>query len=296
MRYNSSGYYEEKLSFLGVGTDSVPLNENGEPDIEKCAELFKTAFEKGVTFFFVSPSANENAEKIFGDNLSSRMRGDYSLSGGIDLGTLTDESDAEDIFKKQLVSLRSGYFDYYIIENIGGKNFEYFTENHIYEVFSDFKKRGMIRHLGFSFSGTEDEWNRILNDYDWDFAKMDFNYYNWNHLGTDKLYHDLRKKNLPFIASDPFMGGLILDPPEEVFNALREGDPLLSMQEWALRWFFDKKGLLCIITNPENAASVSETADIISDTKTLNSAKKHFIKLAAQKFAEEKNAKTAPEE
>ncbi len=295
MRYNSSGFYEEKLSFLGMGADSLPLDENGEPDREKCAEMFRAAFDKGITFFFVSASANENADKVFGDNLGRRMRGDYSICGGIDLCAVDENSDITEIFKKQLDSLRSGYFDYYVIENIGGKSLEYFKANNIFEVFSGFKKRGMIKHLGFSFSGSENEWGFVLNSFAWDFAKMDFNYYNWNYLGADKLYHDLRKKNLPFIASDPFMGGLILDPPEEVFKALKEGDPCFSMEEWALRWFFDKKGLLCIVTNPEDASSVSESADIVSSPITLNSSKKHFVKLAAQKLHEEKTAKAAEE-
>ena len=52
MRYNSSGYYEEKISLLGLGSESFQMDEKGLSEKEKCAEIFKTAFEKGITFFF----------------------------------------------------------------------------------------------------------------------------------------------------------------------------------------------------------------------------------------------------
>ena len=48
MRYNSSGFYEEKLSLLGIGTDLLPKNENGEPNLEKCSDYLKSAFKIGV--------------------------------------------------------------------------------------------------------------------------------------------------------------------------------------------------------------------------------------------------------
>ena len=84
------------------------------------------------------------------------------------------------------------------------------------------------------------------------------------------------------------MGGKILDSPKNVLEILRCGDPFFSMEEWALRWFFDKKGLLCIMTSPKNMKEVENYADIISSVKTLNSSKKHYLKLAAQKLSEEK--------
>ncbi|MBQ6700898.1 MAG: hypothetical protein IJM98_09610, partial [Oscillospiraceae bacterium] len=112
--------------------------------------------------------------------------------------------------------------------------------------------------------------------------KMDFNFYKWDHLGADKLYRDLRKKGIPFIASDPFMGGFILDPPAEVLEILHQGDPQYSMEEWALRWFFDKKGLLCIIADSSSAEQFSNYSDIISSSKTLNSQKKHYLKAASE--------------
>lgn len=84
------------------------------------------------------------------------------------------------------------------------------------------------------------------------------------------------------------MGGKILDPPKDVLEILRCGDPFFSMEEWALRWLFDKKGLLCIITSPENAEKTEKYANIISSSKTLNSSRKHYLKLAVQKLSEEK--------
>jgi len=280
LRYNSSGFYEENLSLLGLCSES-PV-ENGGPDPEKYSDIFSAAFENGITFFFVDPKSGETVEKVFGENLNKKPRGEYLLSGGISLSSLSEDSDIEKIFSDQLLHLKNGYFDYYEISGIGNENFSFFVKNNVHEIFSSLKNRGKIRHLGFSFSGTEEEWNAVINNYSWDYARLDFNFYNWDHLGADTIYHDLRKKNIPFIASDPFMGGVILDPPEEIADILKKGDPSLSMKEWALRWFFDKKGLLSVLVSPSEAKEIIEASDIISSTKTLNSSKRHYIKIASQ--------------
>ncbi len=285
MRHNSSGFYEEQLSLLGFGGSMLPVDENGLPDREKCSEIFKTAFNNGVTFFFAPPS--DNAETLFGENLSKIDRNEYFLSGGISLSSVSGEDDIEELFSMQLGRLKSGYFDYYIIEDIGNENFDFFINKNIYGFFSGLCAKGKIKHLGFSFCGTTEEWKTLLKDFHWDFIKMDMSCYHWNVLGADTFYHDIRKAGIPFIASDPFMGGLILDPPEEIFDILKKGDPLLSMEEWALRWFYDKKGLLCILTDPAMPEELSEYADILSSEKTLNSTKKHFIKLAFENFCSE---------
>lgn len=282
MRYNSSGFFEEKLSFLGLGGSDFPTDENGLPDREKCSALFHKAFESGVTFFFVPAAAGTEKEALFGENLSSLNRNEYFLSGGISADSIYKGEDPAKTFSEQLIRLKNGYFDYYIIENIGGENFSYFVEKNIYDIFRRLKDSGKIRHLGFSFSGTGEEWDFLLKKYSWDFVKMDFNFYKWDHLGADKLYRDIRKMGIPFIASDPFMGGLILDPPEEVLDILRRGEPMYSMEEWALRWFFDKKGLLCIIADSSSEEQFAQYTDIISSSKTLNSQKKHYLKAASE--------------
>lgn len=73
MRYNSSGFYEENLSLLGLCSES--LVENGGPDPEKYSDVFSAAFENGITFFFVDPKSGETVEKVFGENLNKNPAG-----------------------------------------------------------------------------------------------------------------------------------------------------------------------------------------------------------------------------
>lgn len=288
MRYNSSGFYEEKLSLIGIGTDFLPKNEKGEPDAERCSEYFKAAFEKGVTLFFVPSAEDESIKNLLNESFLKKARNEYLLSGSIDIEKISSGEEAEAFFKNQLDNLKSGYFDYYVIENISPENFEKFENSKIFEVFSKLKEFGKIKHLGFSFFGSSEFGKNLLKKYQWDFSKINLNFCLWEKDDITDFYHALRKKRIPFIASDPFMGGMILDPPEEVFDILKNGEPLFSMEEWALRWFFDKKGLLCIETSPKTAEDIIKYSEIISSPKTLNSSKKHFLKIAAQKFSEEK--------
>ena len=126
MRYNSSGFYEEKISLLGFGGNLLDTEKNGSCDKEKISEMFHTAFNNGVTFYFVPPS--ENAELLFGENLSKINRNEYFLCGGISLSGFSAEEDISKAFANQLLRLKNGYFDYYVIENIGKESFEFFKE------------------------------------------------------------------------------------------------------------------------------------------------------------------------
>ena len=125
MRYNSSGFYEEKISLLGFGGNLLGT-EKSICDKEKISEMFHTAFNNGVTFYFVPPS--ENAELLFGENLSKINRNEYFLCGGISLSGFSAEEDISKAFANQLLRLKNGYFDYYVIENIGKESFEFFKE------------------------------------------------------------------------------------------------------------------------------------------------------------------------
>lgn len=118
MRYNSSGFYEEKLSLIGIGTDFLPKNEKGEPDAERCYE--------------------------------------YLLSGSIDIEKISSGEGAEVFLKNRLDNLKSGYFDYCVIENISPENIGKFENSKIFEVFSKLKEFGKIKHLVFSFSGSSE--------------------------------------------------------------------------------------------------------------------------------------------
>ncbi len=284
MRYNSSGYYEEKISLLGLGSEYFQMDEKGLSEKEKCAEIFKTAFEKGITFFFSPFSPDEITKKCFGENLSRKNRGDYCICGGISLDDVTFPNNLPDFFEKQLSALKTGFFDYYVIDGVLGKNDLFLENKQAFQTLRELKALGKIKHLGLSIPDSKNDYRAVLDEYPWDFVLMKINFYSWDYLGADEIYHAVRKKDIPFIASDPYFGGMILNPPREVFDIFQEGDPLYSMREWALRWFFNKKGLLCIISDPETAEELSETADIVSESKTLNSSKKHYVKLAVREL------------
>ena len=46
----------------------------------------------------------------------------------------------------------------------------------ILEFIEEKKSSGQIRHIGFSFHGRPEEFIKILEDYDWDFCQIQFNY------------------------------------------------------------------------------------------------------------------------
>ena len=76
----------------------------------------------------------------------------------------------------------AGYFDFYLLHNLGEGRSHYFDDYDMWSWIAQMKEEGKIRHMGFSFHSTPEELDAILTAHpEMEFVQLQINYADWEN-------------------------------------------------------------------------------------------------------------------
>lgn len=92
------------------------------------------------------------------------------------------EDQPRKIINEQLANCGVEYFDYYLPHNLNRILYDTTIKScKMFEQAQEFKKEGLIKHLGFSFHDSAEVLDRILCDHpETEFVQIVVNYYDWD--------------------------------------------------------------------------------------------------------------------
>ena len=73
------------------------------------------------------------------------------------------------------------------------------------------KGSGQIRNIGFSYHGNTDNFITILNDYDWDFCQVQYNYLDEVTQAGVSGVKAAAAKGIPVVIMEPLRGGRLVN-------------------------------------------------------------------------------------
>ena len=80
-------------------------------------------------------------------------------------------------FDISLKQTGAGYFDFYLLHNLGEARTEYFDKFDMWNWVAEKKASGLIKHVGFSFHSTPEELEELLTAHpEMDFVQLQINY------------------------------------------------------------------------------------------------------------------------
>lgn len=84
----------------------------------------------------------------------------------------------------------AGYFDFYLLHNLGEGRTQYFEDFDLWNRVFEKKKEGLIKHAGFSFHSTAEELEEILKKHpEAEFVQLQINYADWeSHSVQSRKY------------------------------------------------------------------------------------------------------------
>ncbi|MBQ1252695.1 MAG: aldo/keto reductase [Firmicutes bacterium] len=266
MQYRVNPRNGDRLSLLGYGCMRFTW-KNGAIDQAKAEEEMAYALTLGINYFDTAWRYPGN-EVAVGKFLAKGHRKEVFLATKMPQYKLKKESDAEMFFSEELQRLQTDYIDYYLMHMLSDfASWERIKALGIVEWIEEKKRSGAIRQIGFSYHGGTEGFLKILDDYDWDFCQIQYNYVDERgQAGVDGLKRAAEKK-IPVIIMEPLRGGRLADkiPPsaDAIFQA---ADPSRSAAQWGLRWLFDQPDVTVVLSGMNSLDMITENAKAASET------------------------------
>ncbi len=273
---------------LGFGLMRLP-KDGDAIDIEQTKTMVDMFMDAGFSYFDTA-WAYEGSEDAIREALVERYpRDSYRLAtkNAAWIGCETRE-DAVKQLETSLERTGAGYFDNYLLHNLGESRTKVFDDFGMWDFVKDLNDRGLIRHYGFSIHGTADELEAILDAHpDAEFVQLQINYADWESpsIQSRRCYEVARDRGLPVIVMEPVKGGMLANPPDAVKAVLEEAEPGSSPSSWALRFAADLDGVDIVLSGMSNIAQMEENIRTLKGFERMSDSEKETMEKAAEVLA-----------
>ena len=239
-------YLGKNIPKLGFGLMRLPML--GEKvDIEQTKTMVDHFLAAGFNYFDTAygylGGKSEAAAKVA---LVDRYpRDKFYLATKLPAFAANNAEEARQMFYTSLERTGAGYFDFYLLHNLGDNRTEKYEEYGIWDFVKEQKEKGLIRHIGFSMHDKADALDKVLTQHpEAEFVQLQINYADWesDSVQSRKCYEVARKHGKSVIIMEPVKGGSLANLPDSVADVFHQADADASMSSWALRFAANRLG------------------------------------------------------
>lgn len=233
------------LPILGFGCMRLPIvgGDMTQIDEPRAAALLESAIAQGVTYVDTAyPYHGGNSETFVGRFLEERrLRDRVTLATKLPIWLAQVEADFERLLDEQLARLRTSVIDFYMVHALSAERWEVVQRLKGLASLERALADGRIRHLGFSFHGSPDDFVTIADGYDWDFCQIQYNFMDEDfQAGTRGLRH-AAARGMAVFAMEPLRGGVLAAAGSDAVTSIwSRAAERWTPAEWALRWVWNR--------------------------------------------------------
>lgn len=274
---------------LGFGLMRLP-QKDGKIDIVQVKQMVDRFLAEGFTYFDTA-WAYAGSEDAIRQALVERYTRDRFLLATKNAAWI-DCKCREDAIKQFDISLRqtgAGYFDFYLLHNLGESRTHFFDDFDLWNWIQEKKRQGLIRHAGFSFHSTPEELDALLTAHpEMEFVQLQINYADWDNpaIQSRRCYEVARKHGKPVIVMEPVKGGMLATPPAPVEQILKASDPQASNASWAIRFAADLNGVITVLSGMSSLEQMEDNLASMKRFSGLTTVQKQTIVQAQEALAE----------
>ncbi len=249
MQYRDFGRLDFKPSALGFGAMRLPVlpGEDGRPDFKNidydlADAMLHRAIEGGVNYVDTAWMYHENnCETWLGRALQGGWRERVKLATKMPVWNVEKPSDFDRILGIQLERLQTDHIDFYLLHSLDEGHWRQVVEQDQLASAERALADGRIGHLGFSFHGAYEDFEKILGATDmWEFVQIQYNYMDEDYQAGRKGLDLAAGKGLGVIVMEPVRGGaLASNVPPRVQAVWDEASVRRTPVEWALQWVWN---------------------------------------------------------
>jgi len=283
------------IGLLGYGCMRWPLKgegENKEIDQQAVNEMVDYALEHGINYFDAAPVyIKGKCELSTATALLRHPRETYRIATKCSLFRPPFSFEAgQKMYRDSLEYYQTDYIDYYLLHSLSDADDlkARFIDNGLLDYFLKERELGHIRNLGFSFHGSKEGFDSLLEThtlYKWDFVQIQMNYVDWKHPSRDcqaeYMYGRLVEAGIPVVIMEPLLGGRLAGMPAAVTALLKAEEPDLSIASWAFRFCGSFPGVLTVLSGMNCMEHLQDNLNTFTDLSRLDEAQMALLDRAA---------------
>jgi len=245
----------------------------GVTDMQKTEELIMHSIKMGVNYFDTAWIYRGN-EEVLGSILhKNNVRDKVYIATKLPLIMLKDKFDTADFDKylsQSLERLKTNYIDYYLLHMITDiDQWNKLKKAGIENWIAQKKDSGQIKQIGFSFHGSGSEFLKVIDDYDWELALIQYNYFDENFQAGVRGLRAAAAK-MPVVIMEPLLGGkLAVGLPKEAVKIFKNANPELSPAGWALNWLWNQEEVASVLSGMSTMDQLEENI-FLADNASVN--------------------------
>ena len=265
MQYRTMGKLGIKTSAFGLGCMRFNGAASGDSTIDeaKAISLIRRAIDGGVTYLDTAyVYLGKTSETVLGKALRDGYREKVMIATKMPQEYVHDRAEMEALLESERKKLQTDHIDFYLMHGIDKAGWEYFKSIGAPKFFDDMKAAGKIRYKCFSFHGSYEDYEYILNDWDWDMVQIQLNYMDVDNQAGLKGLKLAGEKGVPVVIMEGLLGGRLAKAPTNV-QALYDAFPVKRTPvEWAFRWLCDHPEVAVVLSGCNEAEQIDDNLRI----------------------------------
>ncbi len=255
---------------LGFGLMRLP-EKDGVIDHEHVCRMVDKYMAAGMNYFDTAYVYHGGKSEVAArEALVKRYpRDSFMIATKLPAWEIHKPEDVDRLFNEQLERAGVDYFDFYLLHSIeDGSNYDTYVK---YDCFSwgvKMKEAGKIRHFGFSFHGSPELLEEIVDAHpEVEFVQIQYNYLDRTNpvVRSQRLYEILHERNIPIIVMEPVRGGMLANMAPEIEAKFKAARPDASVASWALRFVGSQHGVMTILSGMSNEEQMDDNIATFKD-------------------------------
>ena len=264
---------------LGFGLMRLP-RKDGAIDIPTTAAMADRFLAEGFTYLDTA-YVYEGSEAAFRQAIGERHpRDSYTLADKLPSWHLSAERSPEQLFQESLDRCGVTYFDYYLLHNLNGQTAPKFDEYGCWDFLRRLTAQGKVRHPGFSFHGTPELLEELLNAHpEVEFVQLQINYVDWEdpRVASRRCYEIARAHDKQIVIMEPLKGGRLARPLPAAAKHLEDLGTGASPASYALRYAASLPGVLTVLSGMSDLPQMEDNLASFRDFRPLSDAERAAV-------------------
>ena len=261
MKYRKFGSLDFEVSALGFGAMRMPTDDEGNIKEQEAIDMIRYSVDNGVNYIDTAwPYHDKKSEPLVAKALKDGYRDKVKVATKLPSWEIEEYEDMDKYLDKQLEKLEIDSIDFYLLHALNQDSWDEYKEVDVFKWMEKVKKEGKVKHIGFSFHGSYEAFENIIDDYDgWDFCQIQYNYLDTEFQAGKKGLKYATDRDIAVVIMEPLRGGqLAEDPPEEAVEKIKEAGVDRTPADLALQWLWNQEEVGTVLSGMSNMQQVKE--------------------------------------